>query len=88
MRVLTASIKSNISYRLLISLRRRRPGNLIISYFSDIVIRHLADDHDNLPDDAHLFIEVVADGNKAQKMELWAQESAMLSWGLNEVIEL
>jgi hypothetical protein len=52
------------------------------------VIRRLADGHNNLPDDAHLFIDVVADGNKAQKTELSAQESAVPSWGLNEVIEL
>ena len=52
------------------------------------MIRHLPDGHDNLPDDARLFIEVVVDGNSVQKTELLTQESAVSSWWLGETIEL
>ena len=52
------------------------------------MIRLLADGHNDFPDDARLFIEVVADGNGVQKTELLMQESAVSSWRLNEIIEL
>jgi hypothetical protein len=52
------------------------------------VIRRVADGHDNLPDDARLFIEVVVDGNSVQKTELLMQESAVSPWRLDETIEL
>jgi hypothetical protein len=52
------------------------------------VIRCIADGHDNFPDDARLFIEVVADGNRIQKTELLTQESALSSWRMDETIEL
>jgi hypothetical protein len=52
------------------------------------VIRRLADGHGNLPDDARLFIEAVVDGNRVQKTELLALESAVPSWRLDETIQL
>ena len=52
------------------------------------MIRCLADGHDDLPDDARLFIEVVADGNRVQKTEPLTRDSAVSSWRLNETIEL
>jgi hypothetical protein len=52
-----------------------------------VVIRCVAEDHNNLPDDARLFIEVVADGNRLQKAELVRLEPAV-SWRLDETIEL
>lgn len=39
-----------------------------------IVIRRLANGPDNLPADARLFIEVVADGNRVQKTKLLTQD--------------
>jgi hypothetical protein len=81
-------MKWHISHRLTFFVVWRVAVSSRVVLFPDVVIRCPSDNHNSIPDDSRLFIEVLVDDNKVKMTEQFAKDSTGSSWRLNENIAL